>query len=120
LTKIDSMGIFWNQNFILKVIVMATFIHHFFLKGTISTNMKNYVAVIGIDVSKLRIDAHMHHRSLHHVFSNPSKDYKALLLWTQRYLKEQCNFLCFENTGHYSTNLNVYFTEHHADSVQEI
>ena len=81
--------------------------------------MKNYVDVIGIDVSKLTIDAHIHHKSLHRVFSNTSKGYKALILWIQMHLKEHCYFLCFENTGHYSTNLSVYLTENHLDYVEE-
>jgi hypothetical protein len=32
--------------------------------------MKNYDDVIGIDVSKLIIDAHIHKSGLHRVFSN--------------------------------------------------
>jgi transposase len=81
--------------------------------------MKNYVDVIGIDVSKLTIDAHIHHRALHRVFSNTCKGYKALLLWTETYLKEQCYFFCFENTGHYSANLSVYLSENNVDYVEE-
>jgi transposase len=81
--------------------------------------MKNYVDVIGIDVSKLTIDAHIHHRAVHRVFLNTSKGYKALLLWTEPYLKEQCYFFCFENTGHYSTNLSVYLSENTVDYLEE-
>ncbi|OZV66121.1 hypothetical protein CA834_14545, partial [Winogradskyella aurantia] len=46
-------------------------------RGTIFKNMKNYDDVIGIDVSKLTIDAHMHRRSLHRVFSNPIILYRS-------------------------------------------
>jgi transposase len=81
--------------------------------------MKKYVDVIGIDVSKLTIDAHIYHRSLHRMFSNTSKGYKSLLLGIQRHLKEDSYFLCFENTGHYSTNLSVYLTEKTVDYAEE-
>lgn len=81
--------------------------------------MKNYVDVIGIDVSKLTIDAHIHKRAVHRVFSNTSKGYKALLSWTETYMEEQSYFFCFENTGHYSTNLSVYLSENNKDYVEE-
>jgi len=81
--------------------------------------MKNYVDVIGIDVSKLTIDAHIHNRVVHRVFSNTAKGYKALLTWVEKHLKGQLYFLCFENTGHYSTNLSVYLSENDIDYVEE-
>lgn len=81
--------------------------------------MKNYVDVIGIDVSKLTIDAHIHKRAVHRVFSNAPKGYKALLSWTETYMEEQSCFFCFENTGHYSTNLSVYLSENNKDYVEE-
>ena len=81
--------------------------------------MKNYVEVIGIDVSKLTIDAHIHNRVVHRVFSNTSKGYKALIFWVEKYLKGELYFLCFENTGHYSTNLSVYLSENDIDNIEE-
>lgn len=81
--------------------------------------MKNYLDVIGIDVSKLTIDAHIYNRAVHRVFSNTPKGYKALLSWVQGYLEEQSFFFCFENTGHYSTNLSVYLSENNIDYVEE-
>ncbi len=80
--------------------------------------MKNYDDVIGIDVSKLTIDAHMHKRALHRVFSNTPKGYEALLLWIDKYLEAQYYFICFEDTGHYSTNLSVYLSEKDIDYVE--
>tara|TARA_R110000772_G_scaffold34936_5_gene84511 strand:+ start:84 stop:326 length:243 start_codon:yes stop_codon:yes gene_type:complete len=80
--------------------------------------MKNYDDVIGIDVSKLTIDAHIYKRGLHRVFSNTPKGYKALILWIDKYLGGQFYFLCFENTGHYSTNLSVYLSENIIDYVE--
>lgn len=81
--------------------------------------MKNYSDVIGIDVSKLTIDAHIHNRLVHRVFSNTPKGYKALLFWTESYLEDQVYFFCFENTGHYSTNLSIYLSENAIDYVEE-
>jgi transposase len=81
--------------------------------------MKNYVDVIGIDVSKQTIDAHIHYKAKHRKFSNTSKGFKALLLWVEKYLEGQSYFLCFENTGHYSTNLSVYLSERDIDYVEE-
>jgi len=81
--------------------------------------MKNYVDVIGIDVSKLTIDAHIHNKDKHRKFSNTSKGYKALLLWAENHLREDCYFLCFENTGHYSLNMSVYLSEKEIDYVEE-
>ena len=43
--------------------------------------MKNYQEVIGIDVSKNKLDAYAHNRSSHREFSNDVKGYKALLKW---------------------------------------
>jgi transposase len=39
--------------------------------------------------------------------------------WTESYLEDQFCFYCFENTGHYSTNLSVYLSEHDLDNVEE-
>jgi hypothetical protein len=39
--------------------------------------------------------------------------------WTERYLKEQVYFFCFENTGHYATNLSVYLSENDLDYIEE-
>jgi transposase len=90
-----------------------------YLQEIIFKNMKNYSDVIGIDVSKLTIDAHIHNRVVHRVFSNTPKGYKALLSWTETYLKEQVYFFCFENTGHYATNLSVYLSENDLDYIEE-
>ena len=81
--------------------------------------MKKYHDVIGIDVSKLTIDAHIHNRGLHRLFSNTPKGYKALILWIEKCIESQIYFLCFENTGHYSTNLSVYLSENTIDYVEE-
>lgn len=81
--------------------------------------MKNYVDVIGIDVSKLTIDAHIYNLSVHRVFSNTTKGFQALVLWSEKKIKDQHYFFCFENTGHYSTNLSVYLSQNGIDYIEE-
>ncbi len=81
--------------------------------------MKNYVDVIGIDVSKSTIDAHIHHRAKHRAFSNTYKGHKALLMWIEKQLGDDPCFICFENTGHYSTNLSTYLSEKAIDYVEQ-
>jgi transposase len=81
--------------------------------------MKNYVDVIGIDVSKLTIDAHIYNLSVHRVFSNTTKGFQALVLWSEKKLKDQHYFFCFENTGHYSTKLSVYLSQNSIDYIEE-
>ena len=66
-----------------------------YLQETIFKNMKNYSDGIGIDVSKLTIDAHIRNRVVHRVFSNTAKGYKVLLSRTDTYLKEQVYFFLF-------------------------
>ena len=64
--------------------------------------MKNYVDVVGIDVSKLTLDAHLHKKAVHSVFSNDSKGFKKLIVWVKSQLGDASVFYCFENTGNYS------------------
>lgn len=81
--------------------------------------MKNYVDVIGIDVSKLTIDAHIHKKGLHRLFSNNTRGFKELLTWSKKHLDTLCIFYCFENTGNYSVNLSIYLKERGIDYVEE-
>lgn len=98
---------------------MATFTNHSLWQGIIFKNMKNYADVIGIDISKLTIDAHIHHRDKHRVFKNTPKGFKALLAWSNKYLVNELYFYCFENTGTYSSNFGVYLSENDVDYVEE-
>ncbi len=81
--------------------------------------MENYVDVVGIDVSKLTLDAHIHKTEVHKVFSNTLKGYRALLKWSSKYLEGSLYFFCFENTGHYSSNLSLFLSEKGVDYVEE-
>ncbi|WP_286761546.1 IS110 family transposase [Salegentibacter sp. UBA1130] len=79
--------------------------------------MKNYQEVIGIDVSKNKLDAYGHNCSSHREFSNDVAGYKALLKWAK--VKGQRVFFCFENTGHYSLKLALYLASKKQVYVQE-
>jgi len=81
--------------------------------------MKNYLDVIGIDVSKLTIDAHIHKKDVHRLFSNNTKGFKKLLSWAEKQLGLILYFYCFENTGNYSLNLSIYLGERSIDYVEE-
>jgi hypothetical protein len=46
--------------------------------------MEKYEDVVGINVSKLTIDAHLYKRGQHRLFSNTYKGYVALVKWTAK------------------------------------
>jgi len=81
--------------------------------------MENYEEVIGIDVSKLTIDVYIHKKGKHRLFSNSRKGFMSLLIWSKKELGDTSFFYCFENTGHYSLKLSVYFTNNGIDYVEE-
>ncbi len=87
------------------------------IKLIIFKNMKNYQEVIGIDVSKNKLDAYAYHRGSHREFSNDVSGYKSLLKWA--HVKTQKEFFCFENTGHYSLKLALYLSSKKKVYVQE-
>lgn len=49
--------------------------------------MKNYDEVVGIDVSKKRVDASCHLAQQHCVFSNDVKGYESMLNWVAKQTK---------------------------------
>ena len=57
--------------------------------------MKNYEDVIGIDVSKLTLDASVHKKGEHAVFTNDRKGYIRLLTWSKKKYKTSSVFYCF-------------------------
>lgn len=79
--------------------------------------MKNYQEVIGIDVSKSKLDGYAYNRNIHREFSNDVKGYKALLKWASD--EKEKVFFCFENTGHYSLKLALYLSSKKQAYVQE-
>jgi len=82
----------------------------------------NYKLFVGIDQSKLTLDAVMcksldEKATVHQQFKNDRKGFAALLKW----VKSQGNcelreiLFCSENTGIYSLNLSVFLNEINAD-----
>ena len=71
---------------------------------------ENYVDLIGIDVSKLTIDAYIHKKEIHRLFTNNRKGFKELLIWVNKHLGSILYFYCFENTGNYSLKLASYLS----------
>ena len=74
----------------------------------------NFTNFVGIDVSKLTIDAHLRERNAHKTFSNNTKGYIALLTWAKRLLKTATltdTLICFEHTGLYSIGLAIFLQE---------
>ena len=65
---------------------------------------------IGIDVSKLTIDACIHSSQDVNVFENNSKGYKKLIKWIEKNssFNLKNTIVVFEHTGLYSYNLSVF------------
>lgn len=79
--------------------------------------MKNYGLIIGIDVSKLKLDVTFLHdihakQHYHCIVSNDEKGVRQILREIKR-LKVELNqtLICFENTGIYSMPLSFYLND---------
>jgi transposase len=73
-----------------------------------------YNAFIGVDVSKLTIDAHLHGINVSKTFSNNEKGFASLLVWVKKHGKvpELTKVIvCFEHTGMYSIKLAIYLND---------
>ena len=81
--------------------------------------MKNYVDVIGIDVSKLTIDARLHKRDSHRLIANTTKGFIKLLSWVKKEVGLAQVFYCFENTGNYSLKLSIFLANMSLVYVEE-
>jgi len=68
---------------------------------------------IGIDVSKLFIDAAMHTTKKHRRFKNTSDGFCEMLLWVNKNakVKRQNTLFAFEHTGLYSLPLSAFLSE---------
>ncbi|WP_462265725.1 IS110 family transposase [Mucilaginibacter sp.] len=74
----------------------------------------NPTTFIGVDISKLTLDAHLRGSNVFKSFSNNEKGYHALLAWAKKSIKSSAltdTIICFENTGMYSINLAVYLQQ---------
>jgi transposase len=70
----------------------------------------NYRSFIGIDVSKLTFDAHVHRSNQKKQFRNDDKGHLLFLKWLTTELKHGTAemLVCFEHTGVYSLNLSLF------------
>lgn len=67
--------------------------------------------IIGIDVSKLTLDATIHSTQDHLQVENNEKGFKKLIKWSRlnSSLNQEETLYLFENTGLYSYQISVYF-----------
>ncbi len=64
---------------------------------------------LGIDISKLTIDAALHHCGEHQQFANNRTGFKAMLKWLSKHGVERDNLvICFEHTGWYCLKLSHF------------
>ncbi len=77
--------------------------------------------VIGIDVSKLTIDAYLKLAQAHAVFSNDTKGFRQLVKWIMKHTdcKTEELLICFETTGLYSLQLASFLSQSNIDFVME-
>lgn len=74
--------------------------------------MKNVSESVGIDISKLTIDVHLHRLNEHRQFVNSEKGFKGMLKWLKSngVTSNQAIF-CFEHTGWYCIELSFFCHE---------
>jgi transposase len=75
-------------------------------------NMKKVKETVGIDVSKLTLDVHLHKAGLHQQFGNDLSGFKKILAWVKsKELKSEDVLFCFEHTGWYCVLLGYFLHE---------
>jgi|688.fasta_scaffold445169_1 transposase len=75
-------------------------------------NMKNVKETVGIDVSKLTLDVHLHKAGMHQQFGNDLSGFKKILAWVKsKELKSDDVLFCFEHTGWYCVLLGYFLHE---------
>lgn len=74
----------------------------------------NFTEVVGIDVSKEKIDVHIHNVNRHKIFNNKRQSFEQMVAWVSTLVTCSKNDLifAFENTGLYSLPLWLYLQEH--------
>lgn len=75
--------------------------------------MKKKLFVIGIDVSKDKLDVCFHDTSYHFIVENGYKGFARLIEVIVKNARSNLEnvFICFENTGKYSKQLSVFLSE---------
>lgn len=74
----------------------------------------NYNRFIGIDVSKLTLDAFFYGKSIHQNFNNDQQGFKSFVSWARQQMEKtdlSQVLVCFEHTGVYSLSLALYLQE---------
>ncbi|MFA6245560.1 MAG: transposase [Mucilaginibacter sp.] len=69
---------------------------------------------VGVDVSKLTIDAHVRGSNASKTFANNPKGFTALLIWSKKLIPDvdqNAILICFEHTGMYSIKLAIHLQE---------
>ncbi|MEM7110328.1 MAG: IS110 family transposase [Bacteroidota bacterium] len=72
--------------------------------------MKGFKNAIGIDVSKLTLDAYDYQNKSYQQFKNQKPGFKALINWVNKFNEDEV-ILCFEHTGLYSLPLAIFLSE---------
>ena len=72
--------------------------------------MKNFKETLGIDLSKVTLDAYLHSRQAYQQFENNEEGFKALLRWAriEGKVKSAELLICFEHTGLYGMKLATF------------
>lgn len=72
--------------------------------------MKNIVETLGIDLSKVTLDANLHVSKKHEQFENNKKGFQDMLTWARKTGKVKITELlvCFEHTGIYGMELATF------------
>lgn len=73
--------------------------------------MKQKSEVVGVDVSKLTLDAWLHRKGIHYRVENNQKGFHQLQEWVLQNGESKQNLWCFEHTGLYSLQLATYLSE---------
>lgn len=72
--------------------------------------MKNFTETLGIDLSKVTLDAHLHISKAYQQFENNEEGFKSLLTWARKEgnVKPANLLICFEHTGIYGMKLAAF------------
>lgn len=75
--------------------------------------MKQFKEVVGVDVSKLTLDAKLHQKDFYCQFDNTTRGFKDLLKWVRKngQIPAEEVLFCFEHTGLYSLPLASFLAE---------
>lgn len=75
--------------------------------------MKKITETLGIDLSKVTLDAYLHCSKAYQQFENTEKGYKAMLTWARKEgkVKSAELLICFEHTGLYGMKLAAFLEE---------